>query len=144
MCGGVPEDVDARLGEPSQIWIAPADLPYVHVFVTPSASHRSMIRGPLPDPLMSSGSSTRTVHDLSAWAALSIEFAGLLARGDGAATGGHPPQQLLAAVAIADALGVIFTQFACLGHEASHRQVPASPTSDDLSATGGFVALPRA
>ena len=100
--------------------------------------------GPLPDPLMSSGSSTRTVRDLSAWAALSIEFAGLLARGDGAATGGHPPQQLLAAVAIADALGVIFTQFASLGHEASHRQVPASPTSDDLSATGGFVALPRA
>jgi len=45
---------------------------------------------------------------------------------------------------IADALGVIFTQFASLGHEASHRQVPASPTSDDLSATGGFVALPRA
>ena len=65
-----------------KFWIAPADLPYVHVFVTPSASQRSMIRGPLPDPLISSGSSTRTVHDLSAWAALSIEFAGLLARGD--------------------------------------------------------------
>jgi hypothetical protein len=41
---------------------------------------------------------------------------------------------------IADALGVIFTQFACLGHEASHRQVLASPTSDDLSATGLMVS----
>jgi fatty acid desaturase len=44
---------------------------------------------------------------------------------------------------IPGALGVIFTQFAFLGHEASHRQVLASPSSNDLSATRIFVALPH-
>jgi hypothetical protein len=79
VCDGVAKDVDARLGEPFQIWIVPADLPYVQSIR--DAFGLTAIDDPaepLPDPLMSPGSSTRTVHDLSPWAALSIEFAGLL------------------------------------------------------------------
>jgi fatty acid desaturase len=58
-------------------------------------------------------------------------FAGLVIALGGAATGlillGHSWLQLL----IAGALGVIFTQFAFLGHEASHRQVLASGPAND-------------
>ncbi len=58
-------------------------------------------------------------------------FAGLLVALAGALTGlvllGHSWFQLL----IAAALGVVFTQFAFLGHEASHRQVLASGPAND-------------
>src|SRR5512133_862768 len=87
--GGVAEDVDARLREPFQIWIAPADLPYVQSIRDAfGLTAVDDLGKPLPDRLMSPESSTRTVHDLSPWAALSIKFAGLLTALGGAVTGG--------------------------------------------------------
>jgi hypothetical protein len=98
--GGVAEDVNARLREPFQIWIAPADLPYVQSIRDAfGLTAIDDLGKPLPDRLMSPESSTRTVHDLSPWAALSIKFAGLLTALGGAVTGVDPPRQLLAAVA---------------------------------------------
>jgi hypothetical protein len=89
--GGVAEDVNARLREPFQIWIAPADLPYVQSIRDAfGLTAIDDLGKPLPDRLMSPESSTRTVHDLSPWAALSIKFAGLLTALGGAVTGVDP------------------------------------------------------
>jgi len=137
--GGVAEDVNARLREPFQIWIALADLPYVQSIrdafgltaIDDLGKH-------LPDRLMSPESSTRTVRDLSPWAALSIKFAGLLTALGGAVTGLILLDNSWLQLLIAGALGVIFTQFACLGHEASHRQVLASRHPTTVSASEGF------
>jgi hypothetical protein len=64
--GGVAEDVNARLREPFQIWIAPADLPYVQSIRDAfGLTAIDDLGKPLPDRLMSPESSTRTVHDLS-------------------------------------------------------------------------------
>ena len=93
---------------------------------------------------MSPGFSTRTVHDLSPWAALSIKFAGLLTALGGAVTGLILLDNSWLQLLIADALGVIFAQFDFLGHEASHRQVPASRPPTTYRPPEGFVALPCA
>jgi fatty acid desaturase len=71
-------------------------------------------------------------------------FATLVVALGGAITGfvllGHSWFQLL----IAGALGIIFTQFAFLGHEASHRQVFASGKANDRAGRAlavGFVGM---
>ena len=65
MRGGVAEDVNARLREPFQIWIAPADLHMSKVFDAFGLTAIDDLWKPLPDRLMSPESSTQTVHDLS-------------------------------------------------------------------------------
>ncbi len=72
------------------------------------------------------------LNDRTRWFYLAL-FGGLVAALGGAVTGLVLLQDSWFQLLIAAALGVIFTQFAFLGHEASHRQVLASgPANDHL------------
>ncbi|WP_375426314.1 fatty acid desaturase family protein [uncultured Friedmanniella sp.] len=105
----------------------------------------SSLTAPAGRPVPGRGTGHRITHTYTALAQASRElglqgrtrwfyvllFGGLVAALGGAATGlillGDSWLQLL----IAGALGLIFTQFAFLGHEASHRQVLASGPAND-------------
>ena len=70
------------------------------------------------------------LNNRTRWFYLSL-FAGLVAALGGAFTGLVLLQDSWLQLLIAAALGIIFTQFAFLGHEASHRQVLASGKAND-------------
>ncbi|MCA0252054.1 MAG: acyl-CoA desaturase [Actinobacteria bacterium] len=99
------------------------------------ASRREAARGRLAQRTRSFTQLAQSVRDAglnnrTRWFYLAL-FAGLVAALGGAVTGLVLLEDSWLQLLIAAALGVIFTQFAFLGHEASHRQVLASGKTND-------------
>ena len=103
----------------------------------PAPSRRESVRAQLTERTKSFTHLAQTVRESglngrTRWFYLAL-FAGLVAALGGAVTGLVLLQDSWLQLLIAAALGIIFTQFAFLGHEASHRQVLASgPANDHL------------
>ncbi len=105
----------------------------------------SSLTAPAGSPVPGQGAGHRITHTYTALAQASRElglqgrtrwfyalvFSGLLLALGGAATGLILLDSSWLQLLVAAALGVIFTQFAFLGHEASHRQVLASGPAND-------------
>ncbi len=101
----------------------------------PPRSRRDAVRAGLADrtqsfTALSQAVRTAGLNTRTRWFYLAL-FTGLVAALAGALTGVVLLQDSWFQLLIAAALGVIFTQFAFLGHEASHRQVLASGRAND-------------
>lgn len=101
----------------------------------PAPSRRETVRAQLTQRTKSFTLLAQTVrrsglNDRTRWFYLAL-FTGLIAALGGAVTGVVLLQDSWLQLLIAAALGIIFTQFAFLGHEASHRQVLSSGPAND-------------
>ena len=103
--------------------------------LTPTRARREQAQAASADRTRSFTTLSKTVRESglnnrARWFYLAL-FSGLVASLAGAVTGMVLLQDSWFQLLVAAALGVIFTQFAFLGHEASHRQVMESGPAND-------------